>query len=280
MKIVVTGAQGQLGHEVVNLFSASHEVLGLGRKQLDISDETQCVEVFEAYKPDVVIHCAAFTDVDLAESEQELAFRTNETGTRNVARASASIGATLCYISTDYVFDGKASKPYGEYAATDPQTVYGKSKRAGELAVQMSSARYFIVRTSWVYGHNGKNFVKTILKLAQERERLEVVNDQFGSPTYTKDLACFLLQLIHSEQYGIYHATNTGICSWYDFALAIMEETGFNVEMKPCSTHDFPRPAPRPRYSALAHTAIHANGLEDLRPWRIALEEFLKSLDH
>ncbi|SFE21900.1 dTDP-4-dehydrorhamnose reductase [Paenibacillus catalpae] len=277
MKILVTGAYGQLGHDVVKLFSVSHEVLGLGRKQLDITNETQCVEVIEAFKPDVVIHCAAFTDVDLAESEEELAFKMNDFGTQNVARASANIGAKLCYISTDYVFDGKASNPYVEYAPTNPQSVYGKSKRAGELAAQMFSARYFIVRTSWVYGQNGENFVKTMLKLAQERDRLEVVSDQFGSPTYTKDLVHFLVQLISSEKYGIYHASNTGICSWYDFALAIMEESGYKVEIKPCSTDDFPRPAPRPKYSAIAHTAIHSNGFEDFRPWRKALEEFLKS---
>ncbi|TCM97789.1 dTDP-4-dehydrorhamnose reductase [Paenibacillus sp. BK033] len=277
MKILVTGAHGQLGHDVVKLFSASHEVLGLGRKQLDISNEAQCVVVFEAYKPDVVIHCAAFTNVDLAESKEELAFKINEIGTWNIARASSSIGAKLCYISTDYVFDGRATKPYEEHASTNPQSVYGKSKRAGEQAVQMFSSRYFIVRTSWVYGRNGNNFVKTMLKLAQERERLEVVHDQFGSPTYTMDLAHFLLQLIHSEKYGIYHASNTGICSWYDLALAIMEESGFQAEVKPCSTKDFPRPAPRPRYSAMAHTAIHSNGFEDFRPWRKALEEFLKS---
>ncbi|SFT13362.1 dTDP-4-dehydrorhamnose reductase [Paenibacillus sp. BC26] len=278
MRIAVTGAKGQLGHDIVALLSARHEVLSLDRAQMDITNECQCLEVLNAFTPDVVIHCAAFTAVDLAETDEALAYQINGAGTRNVARAAASIGAKLCYISTDYVFDGTASTPYTEYATTNPQSIYGKSKLAGELAVRMLSFRYFIVRTSWVYGQHGTNFVKTILKSAQERRIMKVVNDQYGSPTYTVDLAHFIEHLIRTEHYGIYHASNTGVCSWYDFAHAIMEESGLNATVEPCSTEQFPRPAHRPRYSALEHSAIRSYGFKVLRPWREGLQAFLKSL--
>lgn len=276
MKVLVTGAKGQLGQDVVKLLSARHEVLGLGREQLDITNENQCVEVLEAFKPNVVIHSAAYTAVDLAESEEGLAYQINASGTRNLVLATAIVGAKLCYISTDYVFDGTASMPYREYDHTNPQSVYGKSKRAGELVVQTLSSQYFIVRTSWVYGLYGANFVKTMLKLAKDRDSLKVVNDQFGSPTYTADLAIFLEQLIQTEHYGIYHASNTGVCSWFDFACAIFEESGMKLKVEPCSTEEFPRPAPRPRYSAMEHLAIRTYGFEDFRPWREGLREFLK----
>jgi len=191
--------------------------------------------------------------------------------------AAEEIGAKFVYISTDYVFDGRADKPYREYDRTDPQTVYGRSKLAGEQLVQSLSSRYFIVRTSWVYGKHGANFVKTMLKLAEERDRLKVVHDQIGSPTYTLDLARFLLELVKTDYYGIYHASNSGICSWYEFAKAIFEERRLNVHVEPCTTEEFPRPAPRPAWSVLDHGAIRAHGFEPLRPWREALRHYLQN---
>jgi len=276
LKILVTGANGQLGQELVRLPAPPDiEITGFGRGELDVTDPEQCRNVIGSYKPEVVIHCAAYTKVDQAESEPDEAYRVNADGTRNAALAAEQIGAKFVYISTDYVFDGKANAPYRENDPTDPQSVYGKSKLAGEQWVQSLSSRYFIVRTSWVYGKHGSNFVKTMLRLAEERDRLKVVSDQVGSPTYTLDLAQFLLELVQTDHYGIFHASNTGACSWYEFAKAIFEERGMIVQVEPCTTDEFPRPAPRPAYSVLDHGAIRAHGLKSLRPWRAALSNFL-----
>jgi dTDP-4-dehydrorhamnose reductase len=277
MKILVTGANGQLGQELVRLPARPDiEIAGFGRGELDVTDPEQCRNVIGSYKPEVVIHCAAYTKVDQAESEPDEAYRVNADGTRNAALAAEQIGAKFVYISTDYVFDGKANAPYRENDRTDPQSVYGKSKLAGEQWVQSLSSRYFIVRTSWVYGKYGSNFVKTMLRLAEERDRLKVVSDQVGSPTYTLDLAQFLLELVQTDHHGIFHASNTGACSWYEFAKAIFEERGMTVQVEPCTTAEFPRPAPRPAYSVLDHGAIRAHGLKPLRPWRAALRSFLR----
>lgn len=279
MRIVVTGANGQLGQDILKLLEAQHEVQGLVRDQLDITNEGQCLEVIQRLQPEVIIHSAAYTAVDLAETNESEAFRVNADGTRNLAIAAESIGAKFVYISTDYVFDGMATQSYSEDDTTNPQSVYGKSKRAGELHVQAILSKYFIVRTSWVYGVYGKNFVKTMLELVKTRDSLKVVSDQFGSPTYTVDLALFLKKLIETDRYGIYHASNSGVCSWYDFACAIFEESGITMNVEPCTTEEFPRPAPRPRNSAMEHEAIRVNGFEDLREWRDGLKAFLKELE-
>ncbi|ANS76045.1 NAD(P)-dependent oxidoreductase [Paenibacillus yonginensis] len=283
MRILVTGAGGQLGRDVVLTFSAAgHSVLGCDRAELDITSQEQCEEVIGRFKPDAVIHCAAYTAVDAAESDIDTAYLVNAVGTRNVTVAAEKIGAKLIYISTDYVFDGHAKQPYQEYDNTDPQSVYGKSKRAGEMMVQSLSSRYFIVRTSWVYGLYGHNFVKTMLRLAQEKQLLQVVNDQKGSPTYTVDLANFLLELSHTEKYGIYHASNSGSCTWYEFTKAILEDGAelagltFTARLEPCTTEQFPRPAPRPSNSVLEHLSIRTNGFQDLRHWREGLKDFLR----
>jgi dTDP-4-dehydrorhamnose reductase len=276
LSILVTGANGQLGAELANLRKPGLEIRGFGRQELDITSLEQSRAVVSSFKPDIVIHCAAYTAVDKAESEPDEAFRVNAAGTRNIALAAREAGAKFCYISTDYVFDGSGSVPYNEIDATNPRTVYGKSKLAGEQAVMTLHDRYFIVRTSWVYGKYGPNFVKTMLKMAGERDHLKVVHDQIGSPTYTLDLAHFLLELVRTDYYGIYHASNTGVCSWYEFAKAIFEESGITITLEPCATDEYPRPAPRPAYSVMDHSAIRFNGLTDLRPWREALKHFLK----
>jgi len=279
LTLLVTGANGQLGQELVRMSSDRVRLVGYGRDQLDITDLKQCREALAAVRPDAVIHAAAYTAVDKAEAEPDEAYRVNALGTRNLAIAAREQGAKLCYVSTDYVFNGRGTSPYNEYDNTDPQSVYGKSKRAGEVLLQSLSDRYFIVRTSWVYGKYGNNFVKTMLKLAAERDSVTVVEDQIGSPTYTYDLAKFLIELAQTEAYGIYHASNTGVCSWYEFAQAIFEESGIAIRTEPCTTEQFPRPAPRPAYSVMDHAAIRQNGFTDLRPWREALRAFLKELE-
>lgn len=283
MKVLVTGASGQLGTDVVSLFRASgHTVLGCDRGTLDITDQVVCFITLNEFKPDVVVHCAAYTAVDLAEREVDAAYVVNAVGTRNMVLASERVGARFCYISTDYVFDGLSEEPYHEYDNTNPQTIYGKSKRAGEELVLSLSSKYFIVRTSWVYGLYGNNFVKTMLRLGTEKPEIKVVNDQKGSPTYTVDLAQFLLELIQTEKYGVYHASNKGTCTWYEFAKVIFAEaksvtgTKYTVQVHPCTTEEYPLPAPRPRNSVMEHLAIRTNGLADLRPWRDGLREFIE----
>ncbi|MFM9280010.1 dTDP-4-dehydrorhamnose reductase [Paenibacillus jiagnxiensis] len=285
MKVLVTGAGGQLGRDIVCVLTENgHDVLACDRKTLDITNMEQSIQVTQDYNPDVVIHSAAYTAVDAAENDVDNAYRVNAAGSRNMALATEKVGAKLIYISTDYVFDGSSPEPYQEYDNTNPRSVYGKSKRAGEVLVQTLSSRYFIVRTSWVYGLHGHNFVKTMLKLGQEKPVLKVVDDQKGSPTYTVDLARFMLELLGTEKYGIYHASGSGACTWYEFTKAIFEEAGqilklsFNAELLPCSTDDFPRPAPRPANSVMDHLSIRVNDLADLRPWREALRDFLREL--
>jgi dTDP-4-dehydrorhamnose reductase len=276
MKVLVTGAKGQLGTDLVLLLSdRGYEVYGYGREELDITNFDQVKRVIREIHPDVVIHTAAYTKVDLAESEPDQAFLINSYGTRNVAVVSEAVGAKLVYISTDYVFDGTATTPYNEFASTNPQSVYGKSKLAGEQFVRDLHSKFFIVRTSWVFGKHGNNFVKTMLKLAQERDELMVVHDQVGCPTYTIDLANCVLELIQTEKYGVYHVSNSGHCSWYEFAKAIFEEAGIEVKVNPCTTKDFPRPAPRPTYSVFEHMALKLNGFSEMRYWREALKEFI-----
>ncbi|MEK3772669.1 dTDP-4-dehydrorhamnose reductase [Paenibacillus sp. FSL R5-0887] len=285
MRVLVTGSAGQLGQDILFLLKQhGYEVMGCDRQEMDITDLEQTKAVIGGYVPDAVIHCAAHTAVDAAETDIDIAYLINATGSRNVALAAEKVGAKLVYISTDYVFNGLGSNPYHEYDNTDPQSIYGKSKRAGEMLVQSLSSKYFIVRTSWVYGKYGNNFVKTMLKLGQEKPLLQVVDDQKGSPTYTVDLARFLTELIQTEKYGVYHASNTESCTWYEFSQAIFAEAEdilhlkFTAKLEPCATEQFPRPAPRPRYSVMEHLSIRTNGFQDLRPWREGLRDFLYDL--
>ncbi len=287
MKVLVTGASGQLGIDtVVVLERKGHNVLGCNRSQLDITNLEQCQQVIRDFMPDVIVHCAAYTAVDAAESDVDGAYLVNATGSRNIAVAAESIGAKVVYVSTDYVFDGKSEQPYYEYDNTDPQGIYGKSKRAGEMLTQTLSSRYFIVRTSWVYGLHGNNFVKTMLKLGQEKPELKVVHDQKGSPTYTVDLAEFVAELISTEKYGIYHASNSGACTWYEFTQEIFSQakqilsSEIIAKLEPCMTADFPRPAPRPANSVMEHLSIRTNGFQDIRHWQEGLTAFLEEYQY
>ncbi|PEE78048.1 dTDP-4-dehydrorhamnose reductase [Priestia megaterium] len=275
-KVLITGANGQLGKELVELFSEKcFEVYGFGRDKMDITNQEQVQEIIYTLKPDIVIHSAAHTKVDLAESEPEQAFLINGYGTRNVAVATERVGAKLVYVSTDYVFDGTGNTPYNEFAPTSPLGVYGRSKLAGENFVRDFHSKFFIVRTSWVYGKHGANFVKTMLKLGEEQKELSVVSDQIGCPTYTLDLANSILEIVVTEKYGVYHVSNSGSCSWYEFAKAIFEEAGMAVKVNPCTTKDFPRPAARPSYSVFNHMSLQLNGFQHPRGWRDGLSHFL-----
>ncbi|MCF8565018.1 dTDP-4-dehydrorhamnose reductase [Alicyclobacillus tolerans] len=275
MKVLVTGANGQLGHDLVKILSPEHEVIGFGRDQMDVCDLASVKHTMESVVPDVVVHAAAYTAVDRAETEIDEAFRVNAVGSRNVAVAAEEVKARVCYISTDYVFDGTLDGPYREYDQVGPTSVYGQSKLAGEVLTQTLCSRYFIVRTSWVFGAHGGNFVKTMLKLGQGRSSLQVVDDQTGCPTYTVDLARFIGDLISTEKYGVYHASNSEACTWFEFAKAIFEEAGQSVLVDPCTTQEFPRPAPRPRNSVLDHLAMRTNGFVKMPAWRDALQRFL-----
>ncbi|MEV2601185.1 dTDP-4-dehydrorhamnose reductase [Paenibacillus larvae] len=277
MKILITGAEGQLGREAVQLMkSRGHEVHGMGRGDLDVADPRSCMSVIDRLRPEAVLHAAAYTAVDRAETDADTASKVNALGSRNVAAAAECAGAKLCYISTDYVFDGCADSPYGTDVLPFPLNVYGRTKLEGEHWTLSLSSRPFVVRTSWVYGQYGSNFVKTMLRLGQEGRKLTVVNDQFGCPTYTTDLAGLLEQLLQTDRYGVYHASNSGACSWYGFAKAIFEESGLDQSLlHPCSSEEYRQLARRPSYSVLSPDSLTDRGFKPLRPWREALREFI-----
>jgi dTDP-4-dehydrorhamnose reductase len=279
LKILITGAKGQLGAELTQVLSGSHEVFGFGHQELDITNLEQVLHTVQTIQPDLIIHAAAYTDVDRAETEVDQAFLVNAYGTRNIVLAARVIQAKLVYISTDYVFDGSRSTPYHEFVPPSPLNVYGQSKLAGEQLVQTLLDKYFIVRTSWLFGKAGHNFVKTMLNLSKEKKELYVVDDQIGSPTYTLDLAHCIQDLIRTQKYGIYHVTNSGSCSWYTFAIAIFEESGISVTVHPITTNHMSRPALRPAYSVLDPMALRLNGFPALRGWREALQDYLKNQD-
>ncbi|HDR8158386.1 TPA: dTDP-4-dehydrorhamnose reductase [Bacillus cereus] len=279
MKVLVTGAKGQLGQDVVSLLKEqTWEVLGFGREELNITDEKQVSEKVLLIQPDIIIHTAAYTQVDQAESDEESAFKVNAEGTKYLAQAAEAVGAKFCYVSTDYVFDGTKDTPYKPDDQTNPQTVYGKSKLVGEQYTQEYCSKSYIVRTSWVFGLYGNNFVKTMLRLAEENKELGIVHDQVGSPTYTTDLARFIISLVQTDKYGVYHGSNSGVCSWYEFAKEIFKQSNIEIVVNPLKTEDFPRPAARPKYSVLDKGMIEENGFESLQNWKEALKDFLKKL--
>jgi len=276
IRIAVTGAGGQLGQQLIRLQEEGVEWIGWTRRDLDIADAERCRRKLAEVRPDAVIHAAAYTAVDQAESDPEAARLVNAIGTRHMAEAAEAAGAKFCYVSTDYVFDGRATSPYTEEAPPNPQTVYGRTKREGEQYALEKCSRSFVVRTSWVYGRYGPNFVATMLRLGRTQTELKVVDDQVGSPTYTFDLARFLVALVRTKHYGLYHASNSGSCSWYEFAKAIFELAGIPAQVLPCTTAEFPRPAPRPAYSVLGHQRLLQAGFPPMRHWRAALADFLQ----
>jgi dTDP-4-dehydrorhamnose reductase len=276
VKILITGANGQLGRELIKQLQGS-DYLATDVAEMDITNQNNTFQVVESYRPDVVIHGAAYTNVDGAESNIDLAYRINAIGTQNVAAACLKYNAKMVYVSTDYVFDGTLGRAYNEFDLTNPQSIYGKSKLAGETLAKHILNKLFIVRTSWLYG-DGNNFVRTMLKLGKEREELKVVNDQYGCPTSTKDLANAILALMQTQHYGTYHAANTGVTTWYGFAEKIFE-LSYNDRMKvsPQTTEELGRPAPRPKYSPLENMMLGLAVGKIMRPWEEALEEYISN---
>jgi dTDP-4-dehydrorhamnose reductase len=276
MKVVVTGAAGQLGQDVMReLARKNHQAFGTERTQLDITNEVDVTAYITEVKPDVILHCAAYTNVDAAEENEDVAYQINAAGTEYLAKAAKLNGAKMLYISTDYVFDGTATEPYEVDEPTKPLGAYGRTKLAGEQLLQKHLDEFFIVRTAWVFGIYGNNFVKTMIRLGKERGEVGVVHDQVGSPTYTVDLAQFMVELMGTDKYGIYHATNSGICSWYEFAVEIFKQAELDVKVNPLTSDQFPRPAARPNYSVLSKKMIEKQGLKPLRDWKEALAAYL-----
>lgn len=278
MKVLVTGANGQLGYDVVKeLQKQNIECYGTSRQDFDIVDFEATEKFITNYMPDAVIHCAAYTAVDKAEDEQGLCYLVNASATENIAEICKKINAKMLYISTDYVFDGTKNGFYEVYDKPNPINVYGKTKLLGEQAVQKILDKYFIVRISWVFGEHGNNFVKTMLRLGKERKEINVVADQYGSPTYTADLAPLLVEMIKTEKYGVYHATNEGVCTWAEFAEEIFKIAGMNVKVNHITTAEYPTRAIRPMNSRLSKTSLVINNFKTLDNWEIALGKYIKN---
>ncbi len=273
MKIAVTGSDGMLGSDIGKVFS-DVELLQLTLHDFDITDLDQTFTYIRDIQPDYLIHCAAFTDVDASEHNPETAYKVNGTGARNVAMACEEVKCPMVYISSDYVFEGTKNEPYKEWDEARPVSEYGFSKLLGERYVSSMTNRYYIVRTSWLYGKHGKNFVETIKRLLTEKDKLTVVNDQIGAPTYTYDLAVTLRELI-GKGYGIYHVTNASHCSWFEFAQEIARIRSSNTNIVPITTEEFNRPAKRPAYSVLDNTMLRLEGIKALRHWKEALRDYL-----
>ena len=273
MKVLVTGAEGQLGSAVCR--EIGRNAVGINRKDLDITDELATSAYIKKLRPDAIVHCAAYTYVDRAEAEPELCHAVNSKGTRNIAKATKNIDAKMLYVSTDYIFDGMLDRPYETEDTPGPLSTYGRTKLEGEYAVQDILDEYFIVRTSWVYGADGGNFVKTMLRLGRERGRVSVVADQIGSPTYTRDLANLISLMIRSEEYGIYHATNEGFCSWYEFACEIFRSANMDIQVDPLKTSEYPTAAVRPKNSRLSKRSLTDSGFPRLPSWQQSLKEYV-----
>lgn len=275
--ILVTGVNGQLGYDVVKILKERNiEYAGIHRNKLDITDADAVDKYIVDLKPECVIHCAAYTAVDKAEDDIQLCTKTNVYGTKNIAKACKKINSKMIYISTDYVFDGLGNHPFEIDGNIKPLSVYGKTKYEGELIVKEYLEKYFIVRISWVFGINGNNFVKTMLRLGKQNESLNVVCDQIGSPTYTADLAPLLCDMALSDKYGIYHATNEGYCSWAEFAEEIMKKAHIQCKINYISTSDYPTKAARPLNSRMSKKSLVENGFKLLPNWKDALERYLK----
>ena len=280
MKVLVTGVKGQLGYDVVKeCEKRGIEAIGVDVEEMDITDAAACERVITESKADAVIHCAAYTAVDAAEDNEDLCRKVNAEGTRNIAEVCRKLDIKMMYFSTDYVFNGQGERPWEPDDPREPLNVYGQTKYEGELAVQELLEKYFIVRIAWVFGVNGKNFIKTMLRLGRERGAVSVVDDQIGSPTYTYALARLVVDMIQTDRYGIYHATNEGLCSWYEFACQIFKAAGMNqVKVTPVDSTAFPAKAKRPHNSRMDKSKLAENGFEPLPSWEDALERYLKEI--
>jgi dTDP-4-dehydrorhamnose reductase len=274
MRVALTGSNGMLGYDIKKVFKGI-ELITFTRQDFDVTDLDKSLATIKDANPDYLIHAAAYTDVDGSELNPEKAYLVNGLGTRNVTIACEEIKCPIFYIGSDYIFDGHKKTPYTEWDEPRPLNQYGLSKLIGERFVISLTNRFYIVRTSWLYGKNGKNFVDTVLRLFVEKEEIDVVDDQIGVPTYTYDLAIKLRELL-GRGYGIYHITNSGKCSWYEFALEIASIKGITKKIKPTTSDKFVRPAKRPSFSVLENTMLRLEGIEELRQWKHALHEYLE----
>lgn len=293
MNILITGSYGQLGNELSSILKTGFSEIGkiseeyqnckvtaVDMDKLDISNLDQVFEIVSTVQPDIIFNCAAMTNVDACETEFETAMSVNAIGARNVAMAAEEFDSKIVHVSTDYVFKGDATSPYCEWDLTSPNTVYGKSKALGEKYVSDFSTKYFIVRTSWLYGLVGKNFVKTMLNLGSSKDQINVVGDQRGNPTNANDLAHHLLKMALTENYGLYHCTGEGECSWADFAEKIMEYASLSCKVNPCTTEEYPSPTPRPAFSSLNNLMLKTSEIgNEMRQWEVALKSYIKKLD-
>ncbi|MDN5301114.1 MAG: dTDP-4-dehydrorhamnose reductase [Thermoanaerobacteraceae bacterium] len=277
MRILITGKNGQLGYDLCRLLKEKEDITAIGREDFDLAtDLDKLYKFILELKPEVIIHCAAYTKVDDCEKNIDLAYKINAVAPARIASACADTGSRMVYISTDYVFDGKKEEPYMEFDTPSPLNVYGSTKLAGEEMVRHITNRHYIVRTSWLFGIHGHNFVKTMLKLASERKALKVVNDQRGTPTYTKDLAEALYRLINTNHYGTFHITNSGSTTWYEFAGKIFDLCGMDgIELQPITTEEYGSPALRPKYSVLRNFITEEILNIKMRDWEEGLRDYL-----
>lgn len=278
MKVLLTGCEGQLGRELTRQLdncNGKYDVFKTDISSLDITDNNAVIEAITSIRPETVINCAAYTNADACEDNEISSFRVNAMGPRNLSAASELVGAKIVQVSTDYVFDGSISKPRREYDETKPLNCYGKSKLLGEKLVMDSNKRFFIVRTAWLYG-DGDNFVRTMLRLSKKKKQIGVVNDQTGSPTSTVDLAKCIINLINTDNYGIYHTAGEGSCSWYEFAQAIFKIAGIDIQVDAITSEQLNRPASRPKYSVLDNFMLKVLNINNFRHWEETLREYLE----
>lgn len=284
MKVLVTGVKGQLGYDAVNeLNNRGHEAVGVDIEEMDITDSASVERVLTEINPDAVIHCAAWTAVDLAEDNEDKVRLVNAVGTKHIAEQCAKLGCKMMYISTDYVFDGQGEEPWQpDCKDYKPLNVYGQTKLEGEFAVSALLKKFFVVRIAWVFGKNGKNFIKTMLNVGKTHDTVRVVNDQIGTPTYTYDLARLLVDMIETEKYGYYHATNEGgYISWYDFTKEIYRQAGYKTNVIPVSTQEYGlSKAARPFNSRLDKSKLAENGFKPLPAWQDALKRYLMEIEY
>ncbi|MDY4573484.1 MAG: dTDP-4-dehydrorhamnose reductase [Intestinibacter sp.] len=282
MKILITGINGQLGYDLVRVLKEdNHEIIGTTRETMDITDFEKVKQVIEEVNPEMIIHCAAYTAVDKAETEADMCENINVFATENLAKLCSQKDIKFMYFSTDYVFNGQGNSFFNPEDKIEKQlNVYGRTKYEGELAVQKYLDKFFIIRISWVFGVNGNNFIKTMIRLGKEKKSISVVADQIGSPTYTYDLAQLVRSMVNSEKYGIYHATNEGICSWYEFALDIFKKLNIKIDVNPVTSEEYITAAKRPKNSRLSKEKLVQNGFKKLPSWQDALDRYLQELNY